>query len=147
MLATTCLQAQNLYVQQINGERIAFSIVESPRITFGNGTMTIQGTIFQLTDVQNLSFIKFTTTDFVAVNFDDKIIVFPNPVRDELTLIVQNPQGLNFGLFDMLGRELVSDQIRSETTRINMHNFRAGVYVLHIIRNGQTVQSFQIVKQ
>jgi len=146
-LATICLQAQNLYVQPIDGEQVGFSIVENPRITFGDGTMTIQETTFQLTDVQNLSFVKNTTTNLVAVNIDDKIFIFPNPVRDELTLIVENSQSMTYRIFDMTGRLLKTERLNSTVTTINVQNFHTGIYVFNLEQNGQFIQSFRIVKQ
>jgi len=144
-LLVICLSAQNLYVQSITGEQTVFTIVENPKITFGNGTVIINETEFRLNNVQKLSFFN-TATSIVAINSVEKILVFPNPVSDELTLIVENPQGLNFRLFDMSGQQLLFDQIHSQTTTISMQNFRAGTYILHIDRNGQSVQSLQIVK-
>ena len=142
-----CLTGQNLYVQPISGEQVAFSLADKPKITFGTGTLIVQQTTFQLTDIQNLSFIPKGSTGIEMHLKDDKIFVFPNPVKDELSLVVQNPQGLSYRLFDMLGKQLMSDQIRSETTQINMQNFRAGVYVMHLLNNGQQIQSLKIIKQ
>jgi len=145
--AMICLQAQTLYVQPIGGEQVAFSIIENPKITFGNGTMTIQGTTFQLADVQNLSFATNAATKLVAVNFDDNFLVFPNPVSDELSLIVKNPQGMNFRIFDLNGRLLKIGNLNSTVTTINVQGFRKGTYLLNLEQNGQSMQSFRIIKQ
>jgi len=144
--------AQNLYVQPITGEQVSFAISERPTITFDNRTMTIQNRTFNLADVQNLSFVANVPVvpppSSIETPLNDKqITVFPNPVQDELSIVVENPQGLSFRMFDMMGRLLKSDQIQTETTLVNMQNFAAGAYVLHIIQNGQTIQSFQIVKR
>jgi hypothetical protein len=148
------LQSQNLYVQPLgSGEQVPFTLAHNPKITFGTGTKKIESSsatqTFQLSNVQNLSFVKNTNSTNIATNLEDsKIHLYPNPVKDELTLVIQDfTQGINYRIFDMSGRLLKNDQIRSETTQINMQNFRAGVYILHIDSKGQSIQSFQIVKQ
>jgi hypothetical protein len=150
----TMMSAQNLYVQPLGGgEQVSFTLAHKPKITFGTGTKKIESSsanqTFQLSEIQNLSFTFNQSTNIVTQNLEDnKIQLYPNPVKDELTLVIQNfIQGTNYRIFDVSGRLLKNDQIRSETTQINMQNFRAGVYVLHIDSNGQSIQSFQIVKQ
>lgn len=142
-----CLSGQNLYVQPINGEQVAFSLAGKPKITFGNGTMTIETQMFQLSEVQNLSFVFNPPTSIEMHLTNEQIFVFPNPVNDELSIVVQNLQGKSFRIFDVSGRLLKSDQIHSTTTIINVQNFPAGTYVLHINRNGVIVQTLQIIKQ
>ena len=142
--------AQNLYVQPIGGgEQIAFSLANKPEITFNNRTMNIDQTSFQLSNVQNLSFIKNESSTNIAMNLEsDQIRLFPNPVKNELTLIVQIPtQGLSYRIFDMAGRQLRTENIISETTTINAQNFQVGTYVLKLIQSGQEIQSFKIIKQ
>jgi len=142
-----CLSARNLYLLPIEGDKVVFSIVENPRITFGNGTMTIHGTTFELAEVQTLSFVRNPATNLVAVNPHDKIVVFPNPVRDQLSIIVDDPQGMTYRIFDLNGRLLKAGNLNSTVTTINVQGLRIGTYVLHIDRNGQPIQSLQIVKQ
>jgi hypothetical protein len=146
----TCLSAQNLYVQPIGGgQQIAFSIASKPKITFNNRAMTVNQSTFQLNNVQNLSFTYNPNSSNIAMNLeDDKIRLFPNPVKDELTLNIQIPtQGLSYQVFDMTGKQLKTENINSETSIINMQNFQGGVYILKLIQSGQEIQSFKIVKQ
>jgi hypothetical protein len=146
------VSAQNLYVQPIdNNEQIAFSLAEL-EITFSNRTMTVGQTwSFQLNNVRNLSFVQNTNEPptNITMNFgNDKIRLFPNPVKDELTLSIQMPtQNLSYRIFDMAGRQLKTENINSETTTINVQNFQVGNYVLKLIQSGQEIQSFKIIKQ
>ena len=146
----------NLYVQLIGtAEPVAFSIADRPTITFGEGTTmkitTSKGAEnFSLENVQNLSFIKTVVTSIDPVEIDDYfgISLFPNPVRDQLTLEIQNlRQGLNYRVFDMNGKQIAIDRVHSNTTQIQMGNFREGFYIFSVEHNGQLVQSFRIVKQ
>jgi len=146
------LSGQSLYIQPINGQQIAFSIAENPRITFGNGTKTINETTFQLSGVQNLSFVRRTPTSIIAVGSDNKFFVFPNPVTNELHIVHNWQSGDVVELFDMIGRHVFSQRVavetqciaslQSDTFTIDMTSFPNGNYILRV--GNQTVQ---IVKQ
>jgi len=150
LFAVMCLQAQNLYVQPVGGgEQIPFALSGKPKITFDSGTITIDETTFQLTDIQNLSFVRNENeTNVTTLYFDGKIHLFPNPVQDELQLSIQIPaEGLTYHIFDMNGRLMRTEKIRSENTTINVQDFRQGIYIFNIDQNGKPIQSFRIIKQ
>jgi len=150
LFAVIYLQAQNLYVQPVGGgEQTPFALADKPKITFGDGTITIDGTTFQLTDIQNLSFVRNENqTNVTTLNFDGKIFLFPNPVQDELQLDIRIPaEGLSFRVFDINGRLMRTEKINSATTTINVQDFRSGIYIFKIDQNGKPIQSFRIIKQ
>ena len=147
-----CLSAQNLYVQPLGGgAQVEFSLAEKPKIVFGQHAFSVETNAatqtFQLDDVQNLSF-KSNAPTSVAADFENgKIFIYPNPVKDELEVSLQIPaKGLTYRIFDLSGKQLYANPIHSETTKIQMQNFRAGVYVLNIEQGGQFIQSFKIIK-
>ena len=149
--------AQNLYVQPISGEQVAFEIANKPKVTFASRTMTVGVASatpqnFALTEVQNLSFVKKEGDDpgtGIALTVEDNgIRLYPNPVDDLLTLEVQNPTpGTTYRIFDVNGALVETGRAPSAQTIIPMGSFRQGVYILTISRDGQQVQSFRIVKQ
>ncbi|MDR0438494.1 MAG: T9SS type A sorting domain-containing protein [Bacteroidales bacterium] len=148
VFATICLQSQSLYIHPISGEHVEFLLASKPKITFGNGTKTIHQTTFQLADIQKLSFKSDNSTNIVDVETHGRVSLHPNPVENELQLNIQIPvQGLIYRIFDMTGKLQKTDKIHSETTTINMQNFRTGIYIFNIDQNGQQIQSFKIVKQ
>jgi hypothetical protein len=147
------LQAQsNLYVQYLDGEQVSFPLVDRPIIKFDAQTMFVTTTTtnrtFPLNDLANFSFTLNQATS-IAINTEDHgIRLFPNPVRDLLTLEIQTPeQGMNYRLFDLNGRLLKTRRVNSAETQIQMDNFREGTYVLSVDVNGRPIQSFKIVKQ
>lgn len=73
---------------------------------------------------------------------------FPNPVAHQLTLAVRefNNEKMRFQLFDLSGKLLLGDRITGHRTQIPMDNFPAGIYLLNIILEKQSVQSFKIIK-
>ena len=154
LFAVIYLQAQNLYVQPIGGgEQISFALADKPKITFGSGTVTIDETVFQLANVQNLSFVRNENENeneinVTAPNFNGKIFLYPNPVQNELQLSIQVPaEGLTYRIFDINGRLMRTEKIHSETTTINVQDFRSSIYIFNIDQNGKQIQSFTIIKQ
>jgi len=153
-LMTTGLQAQNLYVQPITGEQVAFELASKPKLTFENRTMTVgvgqQETPFQLNAIRNLSFVKSEPNDpsGLAMTVEDNgIHLFPNPVEDVLTLEINIPsQGMIYRIFDMSGRQMAMGLAQYPQTLINVQAFRSGAYILTVEQGGAQVQSFRIVK-
>ena len=142
------LQAQNLYVQPMTGEQVAFVLADNPKITFADRVMTVAAQNFPLNTVRNLSFVSTGGAANIAAIQETGISLFPNPVKDELTLeIKEDLQNLTFQIFDMNGRSMQTGRALSPQTVINMQHYQAGIYILVIEQGGQRIQSFQIVKQ
>ena len=146
---TSYISAQNLFVHSIEDEQIAFTIDENLTITFGDGVILVNQTAFQIAEINYLTFIGTPPTGIVGVNLEDnKILIFPNPVRDELTILVQNhTAGMTYQIFDMVGRSITSGPMTQSATQINMQNFVPGTYILRVEQHGKIVQTFQITKQ
>ena len=150
---SSLLSAQNLYVQPIGGEQVSFELAKKPKITMSSRTMTIEmptaNGVYPLKEIQNLSFVKKNDTPTnIALDLGDKVRLYPNPVKDELELIVQLPtNGLRFQIYDLSGVAVQADEVRTATTKINVEKFPTGVYILRLNQNGQEIQSFKIVKQ
>jgi hypothetical protein len=143
-------QAQNLYVQPMTGEQVAFVLADNPKITFADRVMTVAAQNFPLNTIRNLSFVKTETDGGTNIATIQKtgINLFPNPVGDELTLeIKEELQNLTFRIFDMNGRSMQTSRALSPQTVINMQHYQSGIYILVIEQGGQRIQSFQIVKQ
>ena len=61
------------------------------------------------------------------------IQVYPNPVQDHLE-IFSEPEGrdLNFELFNIQGQSLLTGQLLSTRTTLELNNFQNGIYILKI---------------
>lgn len=83
--------------------------------------------------------IKDTTPNTSILNYlaENDIVVFPNPVQDQLTitinedLISEELKNTNVQLFDILGKELQCVKI-SPNININLSKYAKGVYFLRI---------------
>jgi hypothetical protein len=64
---------------------------------------------------------------------DDRIKVYPNPVRGELTVTGLKGK-TRFELFDLSGSLLLNKNSEKEKEILNLHGFLPGMYALRIIQ-------------
>jgi hypothetical protein len=92
---------------------------------------------------------KITTTDIKKVNDDISFKAYPNPSSDDLFLemnAVRNEK-LNYQLYDMQGKLLMTNSIEIPKTQINMRGLAVGAYLIQIYNtNNQPIQTIQIIK-
>jgi hypothetical protein len=76
-----------------------------------------------------------------------QILVFPNPTPNSITLRILNPGSadLQFLLYDMLGRQLLDQNISAGETNIPLTNDRPAAYILQV-RIGQEIRTYKIIK-
>ncbi len=89
--------------------------------------------------------IKLSTTLAVkdlksAVSFT----AYPNPANDVINLSVQGSSDNAFKLIDVLGNVIVEDQF-GVSKKLNVSQFKNGVYILTIYSNGKMIQTKRIV--
>jgi hypothetical protein len=91
----------------------------------------------------------FTVTSVdEAKDLNINLSAFPNPTFDNLTLKVEsaNTKNLNYLLFDMNGKLLVTQKLEGTETKIAMNNYAAATYFIKITENNNTLKTFKIVK-
>lgn len=88
------------------------------------------------------------TVGIVEAGLNFSLSVFPNPTSNHLTLLVRdfNNEKLQFQLYDLSGRLLLSDRVSDTHTLIPTGSLPTGVYLLNVILDNKTVQSFKIIK-
>ncbi|MDQ6529069.1 T9SS type A sorting domain-containing protein [Flavobacterium sp. LHD-85] len=85
--------------------------------------------------------------------FDEISLVmaaFPNPVVDELNLIVANNkfESLSYNLFDINGKIIAKAlSITSSETKVSMQGLTQGVYFLAVNNNSKAIKTFKIIKK
>ena len=75
----------------------------------------------------------------VEENDLSKIEVFPNPVKDVVTINFNNVKTDKIVLTDVIGKELFTLENIQGKTSINIASYRAGVYFLNVYAEGNTV--------
>lgn len=100
------------------------------------------------TDTVQNSFVYFANDFDETVIDDESIEVSPNPTNDyiDITLNVPNKLiGSECLISDMQGRVLHRFSIIEDITRVNLSQFRNGVYILKVLTDGLSVKNMKIV--
>ena len=93
------------------------------------------------------AFYQSPTQTFVSENNNqDNIVAYPNPTNDKLVLkIKSNSIGKNYIIFDVTGREIMTNKLIDETTTIDLSFLSAGIYTLILGTNKE--ESIKIIRQ
>lgn len=94
---------------------------------------------------------KLDVTNINKVSVDDRYVVYPNPVNDDLT-IQSNGETVKLGkvkikLYSMQGVEVYVNYISSSQLVVNMSNFHSGMYLLKIYHSNTEYKTFKIIKK
>ena len=102
----------------------------------GISTQGVQQTYVIATDIKESPFIHLSVS------------VYPNPAISTLTLKIDEAinEKLTYGLYDMGGKKLASEQITSNQTIIPMQHLAPASYTLLIHNKQQTIKTFKITK-
>lgn len=115
--------------------QVFFNTIESD-----NGSL-VQG-VQQPFEFQTLSTPALLTVQLTAVTY-------PNPTTDFVLLKILDTalENLQYTLFDLNGKTIVSKKINSFSTKITMKNFGIGMYLLKLTKNNQPLKTFKIIKK
>jgi hypothetical protein len=92
---------------------------------------------------------RITTTDIKKLDNTISFKAYPNPSSDDLFLETNQYRNekLNYQLFDMQGKLLMTNPIEIPKTQINMRALAVGAYLIQIYNtNNQPIQTIQIIK-
>ena len=92
---------------------------------------------------------RITTTDIKKLDNSLSFKAYPNPSSDDLFLEMNafRNEKLNYQLFDMQGKLLMTNSIEIPKTQINMRGLAVGAYLIQIYNtNNQPIQTIQIIK-
>ena len=105
----------NVPVSNLNFKPIAFN----NSIYFGANSATNGVELWKLTES------TLSNTDFLLMN--DKIIVYPNPTNNSITIDVQN-EDFSTEIYDLTGKLI----LKSKSKKIDISHFNNGIYLLKI---------------
>ena len=80
------------------------------------------------------------------VSIDLKLLVYPNPTTNYLTLNVEDNTDLNYQLSDIRGKIIESEKVSSNSTSINVVSLPTATYLLKVTKNKQVIKIFKIIK-
>lgn len=76
------------------------------------------------------------------------IKVYPNPSRNIITLEQEDMEAISYSVDDVLGRELITGNIKNKKTNINIDQLAPGLYLLNIkYKDNSVVEGMKIVKE
>ena len=77
------------------------------------------------------------------------ITAFPNPTSSTIKIVIQDIKidGLNYKLYDLLGKEILSGDITSNQTEVDLNNLMPAVYFIKVFRYNSTIKYFKIIKK
>lgn len=108
----------------------------------------------QTEDSGGNTFSKFFTIrikNVVEVGIDDDIIdskykIYPNPVKDKLTIETNNNNQLELRLFDVNGTQIINQKEIYNKSEINVHRISSGIYFVKLLEDNTVVHQQKIVK-
>lgn len=80
------------------------------------------------------------------VQLMNNVSLYPNPTVNEVVLSLNFSEGLYYRIIDIKGAFMESRMIMADQTIIDMSRYSASTYLLELIQNNKTIQTYQIVK-
>lgn len=80
----------------------------------------------------------------ITENDAAKVLIYPNPATDMLTINTGNLQGVQVELFDISGRKLLQQKVTSSLESIDVSALTNGVYICAITANNRVVKREKI---
>ncbi|MAJ52022.1 MAG: hypothetical protein CMB82_10495 [Flammeovirgaceae bacterium] len=77
-----------------------------------------------------------------------ELLAYPNPTQEILTLKIDNykNESLTYQLYDIQGKLLESQSVKTSKTRLDMKDLAEGSYLLSIQEKGTLIKTFRIIK-
>lgn len=116
-----------------------------------NYNVVISGDCAAAVTSTNVSLILCASTTGISYNSNvvsNEFLLFPNPFTNTLLVSVEDASQLNnsvLKIYNVLGSEVLSTQILSETTQVDANNLIAGIYYYKVITNGKLIQSGKLI--
>ena len=84
---------------------------------------------------------KFNTTALGVDSFaDTSVLLYPNPVKDNLKIDVSNDlNNFTIEIYDMLGRNIYKNLLSERVTTINTESFASGIYNIRLIGGNKLI--------
>lgn len=64
--------------------------------------------------------------------FESKFTLYPNPAKGEINLLSANTELKVISLYNSIGQKLAQFELTTESLKIPLHNYPAGIYFIHV---------------
>jgi len=123
------------------------------KIWWPTGIRLSDSGIIYISDWQNSKIRKLTPHDTSVgvgtspVLSKGEVVVWPNPVKENLTLSLSKGEGTHFVITNLSGRTLLQGKIYSSKQTIDVSRLQAGVYLIQVINKEGLKQTVKVVKE
>ncbi|OPZ15813.1 MAG: hypothetical protein BWZ05_02196 [Bacteroidetes bacterium ADurb.BinA245] len=91
--------------------------------------------------------VQLGTASKVEELITQKVSVFPNPVKDVVTVKIPDLQNsASIRVFDMYGRMVMQQNSSQRLTQLNVSKLTSGVYIVRV-KNAEQENAIKIIKQ
>ena len=108
--------------------------------------MHCEGATGYLDNIQITKITPSSTTGIVSHNIENSTLVYPNPVANELTVKSGSNEQLEFKLYDITSRKLLSKSFNN-STKINLEQLTKGVYLYEVECKNGVIKKGKVVKE
>jgi beta-glucanase (GH16 family) len=131
---------KNQYTWPFNAEQyILLNVAIEPSVTAG----FVQSAM----EVDYVRVYQQTALETPNVLKGNDLVLFPNPVSDELTLKSNgNLIGATISINSLLGQELETFTLNSEEKMLNLNHYQSGIYILKV-NSSKGIQSYKFIKK
>ena len=77
------------------------------------------------------------STDDVAENNENGVVIYPNPVKDVLTVKAENISQV--AVYNAIGQMVFNKSVDSSEVTINLDGFDSGVYLVRVVADGNAI--------
>lgn len=124
----------------------------------GNSTNRQTYNYSHLSAVNGTNYYRIRQTDLdgaftlssvmVVVNACDRspIVAFPNPVKDNLTVMLTGTSRQTLTVYDGKGRQITQYIVNGGTHKINVSRWSSGMYTLTVSEKGKTTYTVKVIK-
>mgnify|MGYP006076927287 FL=1 len=125
-----------------SGGSSSFTVGQVFYTTNTSSTGSVSQGMQQAFEIQTRSNPGLSTVQLTAVTY-------PNPTTDYLVLKITDTaiENLQYTLFDLNGKTIISKSITTSSTEITMKNYSTGIYLLKLTKKNQLIKTFKIIKK
>lgn len=100
--------------------------------------------------------LAFSVTEFTVtppalgtepLNPDNSFVIFPNPVKDILTISHPTKNITGFAIYNLLGQEVMSNKTGVQSSEINVSDLKSGTYLLNLQSEDGQREVSRFIKQ
>ena len=101
-------------------------------------------------DQKNMKFIitKFTTGVVTVTRTEDNVVLYPNPVNDELNVLFNDLDVKNIAVYNVIGKTMLVYKVSGNSAKMDIDKLPNGVYFVRLSdATGQVVATKRFTKQ